>query len=120
MVAVVAGSPGGIDPFYGGGTWQSLVLSLLEGVLMVTMSLWLVDLFQRRFNHQGALGREMSRAAYGAFLVHQIVLVGLVLAARLAPWPPELKYLTVSALGVAASYGFAALLVRLPGVSRVV
>jgi glucans biosynthesis protein C len=91
------------------------VLSLLEGVLMVTMSLWLVDLFQRRFNHQGALGREMSRAAYGAF-----VLVGLVLAARLAPWPPELKYLTVSALGVAASYGFAAHLVRLPGVSRVV
>jgi Acyltransferase family len=120
VMVVIAGSPSGVDPFFGGGTWQSLVFAVLEGVLMVTMSLWVVDLFQRRFNHQGPLGRGMSRAAYGAFLVHQIVLVGLVLGSRFTPWPPELRYVTVSVLGVALSFGLAALLVRLPGVSRIV
>ena len=111
----------GVDPavFAGGGTWQSIVLAVLEGAIMVTVSLWLVDVFDRRFTHQGPLGRELSRAAYAAFLVHQIVLVALVLMSRVLPWPPELKYVAVCALGLLGSFGLGAAIVRLPGVSRV-
>ncbi len=119
VVAVVAGSAQGAEPFYGRGTWQSLVFAVLEGVVMVSASLWLVDLFRRRFDHQGPLAREMSRAAYAAFLIHQVVLVGLVLGSRHVPWPPEVKYLLVSGLGVELSFGLASLLIRVPGVSRV-
>ena len=119
VVAVVA-STAGTDVLFGGGTWGSLGLAMLEGTIMVTVSLWLIDLFQRRFDHQGRVGREMSRAAYAAFLVHQIVLVGLVLASRHVAWPPELKYLEVAVLGVAISFALGALLVRLPGLSRIV
>jgi hypothetical protein len=56
----------GIDPevFAGPGTWQSAVPALLEAVIMVTMSFWLVDLFRRRFDRQGPLARELSRAAH--------------------------------------------------------
>jgi glucan biosynthesis protein C len=79
-----------------------------------------MDLFRRRWDHQAAFGRMMSRAAYAAFVVHQIVLLGFVLASRLVPGPPELEYVTVSVLAVAGSFGLAALAVRLPGVSRVV
>lgn len=120
-VLVGIGVATGTDPelFAGGGTWQSAVFAMIEGVIVVTVSLWLVDLFRRRFNHQGALARELSRAAYAAFLVHQIVLVGLVLASRQMPWPPELKYLAVSLLGVTLSFGFGAAVVRLPGVARI-
>lgn len=105
--------------FAGGGRWQSLVLATLEGVIVVTVPLWLVDLFQRRFDRQGAFGRQLSRAAYAAFLVHQAVLVGLVLLSRLVPWPPEPKYVTVCALGLVGSFGLGAAILRLPGVSRV-
>jgi glucan biosynthesis protein C len=118
FVVLVAGSPAGMDLLSGGGTWQSLALAALEALVMVTTSLWLVDLFQRRFDHQGALARRMSRAAYGAFLLHQVVLVALVVAARAVPWPPELRYVSVAALGIGLSFGLAALLLRLPGVSR--
>jgi hypothetical protein len=48
------------------------------------------------------------------------VLVGLVLASRQIPWPPEVEYLLVSGLGVAVSFGLGALLVRVPGVNRFV
>jgi fucose 4-O-acetylase-like acetyltransferase len=109
-----------IDAFGGGGTWQSLVTAVLEGALVVTMSPWLLDLFRRRFDHQGALARELSRAAFAAFVVHQVVLVWLVLASRQVPWPPELEYLSIGVLGVAVSFAIGSLLVRLPGVSRVV
>jgi acyltransferase-like protein len=120
VVVALTASTVGTDLIFGGGTWQSLGLATLEGTIIVTVSVWLLDLFQRRFAHQGKVGREMSRAAYAAFLVHQIVLVGLVLASRHAAWPPELKYLSVAALGVAISFALGALLTRLPGLSRIV
>jgi hypothetical protein len=119
FVATVA-STSGLDPLFGGGTWQSLVLATLEGTIVVTISVWLVDLFQRRFHQQGVLGRAMSRAAFAAFLVHQAVLVALVLASRQVGWPPEVKYLAVASLGVAFSFAVGALIVRIPGLSRVI
>lgn len=106
-----------IDDFAGGGTWQSLVTATFEGVLVVGMPLWLMDLFRRRFDRQGELVRRASRAAY-AFVLHQLVLVGLVLATRWTPWPPETEYLTVAVLGVSGSFLLASLVMRIPGVSR--
>lgn len=110
----------GLDPMFGGGSWQSLVLTAFEGTLVVTASVWLVDLFQRRFDHRGSVGAALSRAAYAAFLVHQLVLVALVLASRRVAWPPELKYVVVAGLGVTVSFAVGALLVRVPGLSRLV
>lgn len=119
FVATVA-STSGFDVLFGGGSWQSLVLAVLEGAIVVAVSLWLIDLFQRRFNHQGRLAAGMSRAAYAAFLVHQLVLVVLVLLSRQVGWPPEVKYVVVASLGVSASFAVGALLVRIPGLSRLI
>ncbi|HSO50892.1 MAG TPA: hypothetical protein VLS86_10130, partial [Acidimicrobiia bacterium] len=96
------------------------VLTMLEGILVVAAPLWLLDLFRRRYGHRGRLALLMSRSAFAAFVMHQLVLVGLVLASRLIPWPPEVEYLLVSGLGVAVSFGLGALLVRVPGVNRFV
>jgi hypothetical protein len=109
-----------MDDYAGGGTWQSLVIAVLEGALVVTMSLWLVDVFGRKFDHQGRLARAMSRAAYAAFLFHQLILVGLVLASRQVPWAPEIEYALVGSLGLALSFGVGSLLARIPGLGRVV
>lgn len=119
LVAAVA-STVGLDALFGGGTWQSLVLASLEGAIVVSVSWWLVDLFQRRFDHQGRIGAVLGRAAFAAFLVHTAVLVGLVLASRQLPWPPELKYVAVASLGVGLSFAVGAVLVRIPGLRRLV
>ena len=105
--------------FAGGGAWQSLLVAVCEGVLVVTMPFWLLDLFRRRFDHQSPFAREMSRSAFAAFLVHQLVLVGLVLVSRRTGWPPELNFFAVSLLGVTISFGFGSILLRLPGMERV-
>jgi hypothetical protein len=83
------------------------------------MPLWLFDVFRRRVRAQGPLIRGLSRAAFGAFLVHQVVLLGAVLATRLVRWPPEVEFLAATTLGVAGSFGLAALLVRVPGIARI-
>ncbi len=108
------------EAFMGGGTWQSLLVAGAEGLVLVSLSVWLLDVFRRRYNHQGRFAREMGRAAYAAFVIHQIVLVGLVLATREVTWPPEVDFLAVAVLGVAVSFGIGSLLTRLPGVRRVI
>jgi hypothetical protein len=119
-VAVTAGALGeDVEVFYGGWRWPALLLACLEAVVVVAMPLWLYDVFRRRIRGGGPLMRGLSRAAFGAFLVHQLVLLGAVLATRLVVWPPEAEFVAATALGVAGSFGLAAVLVRLPGLSRV-
>jgi peptidoglycan/LPS O-acetylase OafA/YrhL len=92
---------------------------LLEGAVAVAMPLWLCDAFRRRVRSRSALMAVLGRAAFGAFLVHQVVLVGAVLAARRVAWPPEVELVAATGLAVVGAFGLAALLVRVPGVSRV-
>jgi hypothetical protein len=61
-----------LEAFAGNGTWQSLVLAVIESALVASEPLWLVDLFRRRFDDQGPFGREVGHAAFAAFVVHQI------------------------------------------------
>lgn len=121
LLVIVAGVSMGSDleAFLGGGTWQSLVLAALEGVIVVSVSLWLVDVFCRRLDHQGGFARELSRASYATFFIHQLVLVGLVLTVRQVLWPAEVEFAVVASLGLVISFALGALLVRLPGLSRV-
>jgi hypothetical protein len=121
LAVIVAGVSAGSDleAFLGGGTWQSLVLAMLEGVIVVSVSLWVVDVFRRRLDHQGRLASELGRAAYATFFIHQLVLVGLVLTVRQVVWPAEVEFALVASLGLVVSFGLGALLVRLPGFSRV-
>lgn len=119
LVGAGMATDSGMAVYLGGGTWQSLALAAVEGVIVVTVSLWVLDLFERRAHRQGPLLRGLARAAYAAFLIHQLVLVGLVLGSRRVSWAPELEYVLVAGLGLVLSFGLGALVVRLPGVSRV-
>ena len=118
MVALASGPDFELDAFGGGGTWQSFVTAVIESVIVVAMTLWLFDVFRRRANRQRPFARAAGRAAFAAFLVHQLVLVWLVLASHSVAWPPEVKLLTVAVLGLAGSFAAGALLTRMPGVRR--
>lgn len=109
-----------LEDFAGFGTWQSLALAMVEGILVVAMPVWLVDVFRRRFDHQGDLARAASRAAFPAFVVHQLVLVGLVLASHAVAWPPEAEWLAVALLGVLISFAGGGLAARIHAVQRYV
>ncbi|HEX5671800.1 MAG TPA: acyltransferase [Acidimicrobiia bacterium] len=109
-----------VDSFAGGGTWQSLLFAAIEATMVVSMPVWLLDLFRTRFHRQGPVLRAMSRAAFATFVVHQLILVGLILAIRFVSWVPEVEYLVVSALAVAGSYLVGSWVVRIPGLARIV
>jgi peptidoglycan/LPS O-acetylase OafA/YrhL len=49
--------------------------------------------------------RGLGRASFAAYLLHAPIIVLLAIALRGIPVPAELKFLTVFALGVGASFG---------------
>lgn len=117
MAAMATGAS--IEVFSGGLTWQALLTSCCEGVIAVGVSMWLLGLFQRRFDHAGPLATALGRAAFGAYVLQAPVLLILALLASGLALPPEAKFLLVAPAGVAGSFGLAWLLTRLPGVRRV-
>jgi len=68
----------------------------------------------------GRPSEAMAPAAYGAFIVHPPVIVGIALAVHRLPGPAELKFVVVLTGGVAASFGLAELAARVPAIARII
>ena len=108
------------DRFAGGWHWQAAAASITEGVLATCVSLWAIGYFRHHHNHLRPLARRMAPAAYGAFIVHPPVIVGLALAVQPLAVPAELKFVCVLSGGVAASFGLAALATRIRPITRII
>jgi glucans biosynthesis protein C len=108
------------DRFAGGWHWQAAAASLTEGVLATCVSLWAIAYFRRHHNRLRPLARRMAPAAYGAFIVHPLVIVGLALAIQAGPVPAELKFACVLTGGVAGSFMLAALAAHARPTARII
>jgi hypothetical protein len=105
-VVALAGVPA--TDFLGGWHWASAGTSVAEGLLAVTVSVWLLGFTQRHLDHP----HPAARYAYAAFLVQGHVLIALALSMRALPVAVEIKAVVVSVLGVLGSYALSWLLVR--------
>lgn len=121
VLALAAGAgEGELDPAGSGGlTWLSLAYSLWEGLMCVAMSLTVLALFRRRFNHQGALARQMATDSYAVYVLHPLVIVPLAVLLYDLRLPLEPKFLVAAPIGVALSFLFGHLVRRLPLVRHV-
>jgi Acyltransferase family len=106
--------------YAGGWHWQTAGVSLVEASLAATLPLFLIAWFRVRWVRQGPLVRRMATAAYGAFIIHPPIIVGLALALHGLPVAPELKLVLVLSGGVAGSFGITAFVLRSLAVRKVV
>ena len=108
------------DLYAGGWHWQAAGTSLVEATLAATLPLFLIGWFREHGTRQGPLLRGMAAAAYGAFIIHPPVIVGLALALQGAPIPAELKFMLVLTGGVVGSFGITSLVLRIAAVGKVI
>jgi fucose 4-O-acetylase-like acetyltransferase len=106
LIAVAGGALEGIvdERMFGGMNWRSLVYSLWEGFLCVSMSISLLSWFQRRFDRQGRLARAMSESAFAVYILHPAIIVPLALALSGLRMHLSLKLLFVAPIAVALCY----------------
>jgi hypothetical protein len=123
LFILVGVAQGGIDEeaWVGGWDWSAVVFPVIESALVVFGPIWLLGVAQRRLANPVRWIRPAAmRSSYGAFVLQQLVLVGLAIALRPLPLPAEAKALLVASGGLALSFTLAWLLItRVPGLSRV-
>jgi surface polysaccharide O-acyltransferase-like enzyme len=105
---------GNTDPFTGGLTWQSFVLSVWEEFICVGMIIVLLVWFREKFNRQGAVAKAMSDSTFAVYFIHAPVLVFLALALKDFDLYPLLKWALVSPVAIALCFVIAYILRRLP------
>jgi Acyltransferase family len=95
---------GDIGPFLGGWRWQAAATAIVEGILVVTGSLWLLGLAQRTLTQRGRFAEACSRAAFPAFVIQGPILILLAIALRPLPAPAEPKALLLVAMALTVSF----------------
>lgn len=109
----------GFDAFGGGWHWQALAYALWESYMCVTMCIGLVYLYRRYGDRQGRVARFLSRSAYTAYLIHEVLIVVLAYAVRDLMIYPLLKWVLVSLAALPLCFGLGGLIRKLPYADRV-
>ncbi|MET9273526.1 acyltransferase [Kribbella sp. NPDC003557] len=116
----LAGALDAVDDALGGLHWLAGAFAVVEAMLTVFGSVWLLSVAQHRLARQYRWGPAASRSAYAAFVLQTVFLVALAVALRPVDLPAEAKALIVAVGGIGASFGVAWLLVtEVPGVARI-
>lgn len=93
--------------------------AVIEAPLTVCGPIWLLSVARKRLDWTYRGAPLLNRTSYAAFIVQGFVLIGLAAALRQVPLLAELKAVLVATGGVAGSFALAWVLVRTPGLRRV-
>ena len=121
IVGMIGGAFDG-DPseFQGGMQWQSMVGSLWWSMQGLAIILALLVGFRERFNHQGALAREMARSTYTVYILHAPIVVGIGLLLLSTGWHSAVKLPIACIAGLALCFSLAAGVRRIPLARRII
>ncbi|MCI3922769.1 acyltransferase family protein [Paenibacillus sp. TRM 82003] len=119
IALIATGALDGHMTFAGGINLQAIVYAFWEPFVGFGIMLWLLQRFARRNAKPSQLQQAQNDAAYGAYIVHPLVVVAFSLPFAGQPLHPNLKFVVVSVAGVAFSFALAWLLRRLPYMNRI-
>ncbi|WP_347839267.1 acyltransferase family protein [uncultured Draconibacterium sp.] len=121
VILYVGGKNGGVETFMGGGSWQSFAWAIWEQLVGVAMIIGLLGLAKRYWNKQGNVARQLSGSAYGVFIFHAPIIVGV--SALFVSWQninQLLKFMVVAPLALLVCFVFAWLIKQIPGIKKVI
>lgn len=88
----------------GGLNWPAFFYTLWESFICVTFSVSLIGIFSHRYNEQNKFQHFLSDNAFGVFVFHASVLIGLSILMKGITMPPVLKFALVFSLAVTITY----------------
>jgi peptidoglycan/LPS O-acetylase OafA/YrhL len=103
----------------GGWNVHAATYALWEPLVAWGVILGLVHLFEQRFLALGPAWSALARRSYAIYVIHPPVVVGIALAWRDVPAPYLAKFTITGTLATLACFWIAGLLLRIPGINRV-
>lgn len=120
-VIALAARHGGwrLGPVEGGWTVLAAFYAFWEPFVAWGVILGLLVWAQRRLASPGEVWRRLARRAYAIYAIHPLFVVGVALSWRAVAAPPVLKFAVTGTLACVLCYLAAGLLLKVPGVKRV-
>jgi surface polysaccharide O-acyltransferase-like enzyme len=116
---VVNGAINDDNSFKGGWNWQSLLYTLWESFLCISMCVGLIYAFRRYLNNRDKIAGFLVPNAYTAYIIHAPVITYLAFAVRDVMLYPLLKWALVALVAVPLCFGLSSLIRKLPYTDRV-
>ncbi len=110
----------GHGAFEGGWNWNALIYAMWDPLVAWGVILGLLILARTHWSRANRLTAWLAENAYGTFIVHPPVVVGLSLLAASLPLQPLVKFVLVGGLAIIGSSLIASLLRSIPGVKQIV
>ena len=118
IIMMLTKSP--LSSFAGAGTWQSLLLALWEQLTGMSIIVVLLCLGKRKWNRPSPLLQRMARSAYGVYIIHPAIVIGLALAVKNLAIDPAIKLLLVAPPAILLCFLAGEVLVKIPGVKNII
>jgi len=119
LMLYFGGKENGIDPFMGGGTWQSFSWAIWEQLTGFALIIGLIGLAKKYANRQGNFAKALSDGAYGVFVFHAPIIVGISALLLGFSVPQLLKFVIVAPIALIVAFSFAWIIKQLPLVKKV-
>lgn len=110
---------GNLEPFMGGGHYQSFFYSLWEQFTGIALTIGILGLFQKRVNTQGKLGDLMSKSAYIVYIIHPPIVVLICLSVKAIELPLIYKFIIFALPVVGSCFLLAFLIRKIPIVKKI-
>ncbi|MFO1167460.1 MAG: acyltransferase [Rhodoblastus sp.] len=105
--------------FEGGWSLGALIYAFWEPFVAWGVILGLLARFQRRFAALAGVWAQLARRAFAIYVIHPPIVTGVAIAWRHVDAPPLFKFGVTGALACLLCYVAAGLILRIPGVNRV-
>jgi len=104
LIMFFMGPIDGIMLIEGGLNWPAVAYALWESFFCMTFILAMVGIFKYRVNHDGWFQRFLSDNAFGVFVFHAPVLIGISILLKNIAMHPVLKFFMVSIVALIATF----------------
>lgn len=105
--------------YSGGFHWQSLLYAIWEQCIGLSIITVFLIKGRKSWNQTSALRTQLSRSNFVVYIFHPLVIVGLTLMIRNWQIDPAVKFIIMAPIIVIASYVLGALLLRIPGIKKI-
>ncbi|TCL62742.1 fucose 4-O-acetylase-like acetyltransferase [Hydrogenispora ethanolica] len=106
-------------PYFGGFYWQAAAYAVWESFFCGGVCLGLLVLFREKWNRQGRIAAFLSQNAFGVYVLHAPVLVGITLLLRKITMMPLLKTVLAGLVVVPLCFGVSYWARRIPWLRRI-
>jgi glucans biosynthesis protein C len=113
------GTENGFKSFVGGITWQSFTWAVWEQLVGFALIIGLFGISKKYFNRQGKMATRLSESAYGVFVFHPPIIVGISALFLSFNITQLLKFIVLAPLALFACFLVAFLIKNIPGFRKI-